>query len=71
LNWSNPKIVLWQAVVFWLSHTEYIITQPFWFWILVPLSGVILGILTWRFKSITPSTLAHILINVLWSLVAL
>ena len=68
LNWSELKIIIFQAILFWLSHAYSTTIDPTFFWIIAPIAGVFLGIIVWRSKSITPSTIAHVLINVLLSL---
>ncbi len=67
LNWSAPKIVGLQALLFWLSHSYYI-TDSFSFWITVPIASIILGIIAWRSKSITVSLFAHMFFNYLFTL---
>jgi membrane protease YdiL (CAAX protease family) len=63
LNWSAPKTIISQAILFWLSHAYFMFISPIFFWFVVPITGIILGILVWRFKSITPSMVVHIFIN--------
>ena len=64
LNWSELKIIISQAILFWLFHAFYIPSDPTFFWIVVPIISILLGIVVWRTKSITTSTIAHVLINV-------
>jgi hypothetical protein len=68
LNWSELKIVVSQAILFWLSHIYYMFTDAILFWLVVPALSILLGIIVWRAKSITPSALAHILFNLWWIL---
>ncbi len=56
-------ICLIQAVLFWISHIYYINSSPYSFWIVVPLGGVVLGVLSWRSRSIGTSMAAHGMIN--------
>ena len=63
LSWTDPKIIILQAVLFWLSHTYYMFANPILFWIIIPIVSILLGIMVWRYKSITSSTIAHILFN--------
>jgi membrane protease YdiL (CAAX protease family) len=66
LGWAEGWIVIVQAVLFWLAHTEYLLTNPVAFWAVVPIQSLALGLIAWRTRSITPSTIAHICINVFW-----
>jgi len=67
LNWSGPKIVGLQAILFWLSHSNYMVTDPVFFWITTPIASIILGIIVWRSKSITASLFAHMFFNYLFT----
>jgi hypothetical protein len=69
LNWHEPVIVFAQIILFWFFHAHGMFSDPFFFWILAPMVSTLLGIITWQSRSIAPSTLAHIFINVLWTLV--
>jgi len=66
LNWSEPKIVGLQAILFWLAHAYFMFTDPIFFWIITPIVSILLGIIVWRFRSLTISTVAHTLLNLLW-----
>jgi membrane protease YdiL (CAAX protease family) len=68
LNWPAPRIVGLQAFLFWLFHATYMFTDPIFFWILVPIFSMILGLIVWRSKSITVSLFAHIFLNFFLSL---
>ena len=63
LGWTIPKIIVLQAILFWLFHTYYMFAYPTLFWIIIPIVSIILGIMVWRYKSITSSTIVHILFN--------
>lgn len=63
LGWTTPKIIVLQAILFWLFHAYYMFVFPILFWIIIPIMSIILGIMVWRYKSITPSTIVHILFN--------
>jgi Type II CAAX prenyl endopeptidase Rce1-like len=63
LGWRPFRIVLVQAFVFSILHIQYVLSNPFLFWVLNPLLSVFDGVLVWKYKSITPSTIAHILFN--------
>lgn len=69
LNLSEPKIVVWQAILFWFSYAYYMFTDPILFWVIIPIASILFGIFVWRSRSITPSTIAHILFNFLWWLI--
>jgi membrane protease YdiL (CAAX protease family) len=62
LNVNPRKIVLIQAILFWLSHTQYLF-EPFVFWVTAPIVSLLLGFIVLRSKSITLSSMAHILYN--------
>lgn len=66
LNFSVFKIVVLQAILFWLSHVYYANDYPILFWVLAPIAGIIFGIVVWRTRSITSSTIAHVLFNIWW-----
>jgi hypothetical protein len=68
LGRSEIKIVIIQALLFWLSHVYHMFTYPIVFWIATPIASILLGIIVWRYKSITPSTIAHAFFNFLWVL---
>jgi membrane protease YdiL (CAAX protease family) len=68
-NWPEVRIVVVQAILFWLAHTKYLLAEPVAFWVVVPLLSMLLGIIVWRTRSITPSAIAHICINVCWSII--
>lgn len=63
-------IWLIQAGLFWLGHF-YALTNgaPWSFWLIVPVGGLILGLLAWRSRSIATSMLAHGLANGLGQIV--
>jgi membrane protease YdiL (CAAX protease family) len=63
MNCKEFTIYLVQVGLFWLGHIYYINTVPYSFWILVPLSGLVLGFLAWRSRSIGTSMVTHGVIN--------
>jgi hypothetical protein len=63
LKISAPKIIIFQALLFWIAHLNYIFTSPFTFWLFAPIVGLLLGIIVWRSKSLVPSSLVHIVLN--------
>jgi membrane protease YdiL (CAAX protease family) len=58
------------AGLFWLGHF-YALTNgaPWSFWLIVPVGGLVLGLLAWRSRSIATSMLAHGLANGLGQIV--
>lgn len=53
-----------QAVLFWIAHhRDRLDGGEYFFWIAVPCMAILLGILAWRSKSLTPSLAAHFLFN--------
>jgi membrane protease YdiL (CAAX protease family) len=61
-----PEIWIWlvQAGLFWLGHTFYLTRGAPWsFWFIIPVGGLVLGLLAWRSRSITTSMIAHGLSN--------
>lgn len=57
-------IWLMQAGFFWLGHTYYLVHGPIWsFWFIVPVGGLILGLLAWRSRSVAVSMVTHGLAN--------
>jgi len=53
-----------------LHEYVYAFNNLAFFWINAPMISILLGIIVWRSKSITPSAIAHILINMLLGFVA-
>lgn len=64
------ETVIWliQAGLFWLGHLYCFGEAPYSFWIIVPLGGLVLGLLAWRSRSITTSMIAHGIINSIYIL---
>lgn len=52
-------IWLIQAGLFWLGHAYAFLYAPYSFWLIVPIGGLVLGLLAWRSRSIAPSIIAH------------
>ena len=59
---DEKKVLLLQMLLFWVAHIKYI-GAPATFWISVPLSGLLLGLLVWRSRSLTTSMFAHAAMN--------
>lgn len=66
-NWSDFWIVIFQVILFWFAHGDRIFTYPVDFWIIIPLGSILFSLIAWRSRSITPSSIAHILLNVLFA----
>lgn len=69
-GWNDGRICLFQAFLFCLGHTYYINTFPFSFWAIVPATGLVLGLMVWRSRSIATSMVVHGLINSIGDFVA-
>jgi membrane protease YdiL (CAAX protease family) len=53
-----------QAFLFWVSHHKFLLlNNPYFFWIALPINAILLGLMTWRSKSLTLSTIGHFLFN--------
>ena len=65
LKWKEFWILIFQLVLFMISHLQYSISNPIFFWIGTSGGGLIFGIMAWRSKSLTPSTITHFFYNVL------
>ena len=59
------EVWIWlvQAGLFWLGHAYAFLYGPFSFWLIVPIAGLVLGLLVWRSRSIAPGMIAHGLAN--------
>lgn len=64
LGLSESKAFYTQAFLFWIKHINYLFS-PLFFWVIVPILSLTLGYITFRSKSLAPSTIAHILYNAL------
>ncbi len=60
---SESKIIYVQALLFWIAHLSYLPDSPFFFWIVLPILGFVLGYVAVRFKSIGLSAILHIGFN--------
>jgi membrane protease YdiL (CAAX protease family) len=53
-----------QAILFWVSHHQFLsLNHSYSFWVALPIATILWGLMTWRSKSLTPSTLSHFLFN--------
>lgn len=62
--WNETKIVWTQGLLYWLLHVSKIVT-PFTFFIFIPIITFIFSKLTLRSKQLYPSIIAHLVINVI------
>jgi membrane protease YdiL (CAAX protease family) len=62
-GWKEVWIWLTQAGLFWLGHAYFLGKATWSFWLLVPASGLIFGLLAWRSRSISTCMIAHGLAN--------
>jgi membrane protease YdiL (CAAX protease family) len=63
-GWNENKIFWTQGMLFWFLHLSRIVT-PFTFFIVIPLITVIFSKLTLRSRQIYPAIVAHIVVNVI------
>lgn len=63
LRLSEQAAFAIQAVLFWVSHHETLLNNPYFFWVALPIDAILLGLIAWRSKSLTPSTISHFLFN--------
>jgi len=59
---ADKWILFVQAGLFWVAHINYI-DRGYSFWVVVPLSGLVFGLLAWQSKSIATSMIAHSVVN--------
>jgi membrane protease YdiL (CAAX protease family) len=62
-GWREGWVWVAQGVLFWLAHIYLIERSPVTFWVIVPLGGLVFGLLAWRSRSIGVSMIAHGLAN--------
>lgn len=70
LGVSETRTFFIQAFLFWIGHISYLLNSPLFFWVILPILSLMLGYLAIRSKSLTPSTIAHILYNTIAEFVA-
>ncbi len=64
-GWNAWWIWLFQALLFMLGHIYYLTHLPISFWIIVPVGGLVLGLLAGKTRTTASSMAAHGLSNVL------
>lgn len=58
-----------QAFLFWIAHQGALLTKSWYsFFVVIPGVAILLGLLAWRSKSLTPSTIGHFLFNLITQL---
>ena len=64
LGLSEPSVFCLQAFLFWISHHHFLLRDnPYTFWVALPIVSLLLGLIAWQSKSLTPSTISHFLYN--------
>jgi hypothetical protein len=64
LGLNEPAAFSAQAFLFWIAHHRTLLLgQQYFFWVAAPCMAILLGLLAWRSKSLTPSTIGHFLFN--------
>jgi membrane protease YdiL (CAAX protease family) len=62
-KWKVGWILVFQAVLFTCAHVYFASHYPLMFWLFIPGAAILLGVLTWRARSIAPAIITHGLIN--------
>lgn len=64
LGLSEQATFYIQAILFWVSHHEFLaLNDPYSFWVALPIAAILWGLMTLRSKSLTLSTIGHFLFN--------
>lgn len=69
LHWTDPKIWLFQTVLFTFAHIYALNVFPVSFWVIVPVASLVLGLLVWRTRTLASSIAAHGIINAAGSVI--
>jgi membrane protease YdiL (CAAX protease family) len=69
-GWSENKVIWTQGILFWALHLSRIVT-PFTFFIVIPLITIIFSKLTLKSRQLFPAIVAHIIVNVISSMLNL
>jgi membrane protease YdiL (CAAX protease family) len=59
LHWRDGWICLFQAALFSLAHVYYVSDYPISFWFIVPVGGLVTGLVAWHTRSIAASMATH------------
>lgn len=62
-GWHWARILIAQAVLFWIGHIYHLVQHPTHFWLWVPLAGIVFGLVAWRTRSVAASMVTHSLAN--------
>jgi membrane protease YdiL (CAAX protease family) len=62
-GWKDIWVLMLQGMLFWLAHIYWLEHSPITFWVIVPLGGLVFGVLAWCSRSIAVSMIAHGLMN--------
>jgi len=62
-GWKERWIWLFQAGLFTLGHIYYLNKAPISFWLMVPTSALVFGLMAWRSRSIATSMAVHGAVN--------
>lgn len=60
---SKSKALYIQAFLFSFKHIGSLLVSPFFFWVILPILSLGYGYIAMRSKSLTPSTIVHLLSN--------
>jgi membrane protease YdiL (CAAX protease family) len=63
-RWTEARALAAQAILFWIGHL-YLAQDHYLFLVVVPLAGLLFGLLTRRNRSIMPALVAHATFNAL------
>jgi hypothetical protein len=63
LGWREKWVWITQMLLFMMAHLYFINAMHVQFWVLVPVAGLLFGLLAWRSRSIAPGMLAHAAYN--------
>jgi membrane protease YdiL (CAAX protease family) len=62
-KWKEGWILVFQAVIFTSAHIYFASRYPLMFWVYIPVTAVVFGVMTMRSRSISAALLAHGLVN--------
>lgn len=68
LNWNTNKVIFFQGFLFWFSHINRMNESLVWFFVLLPIYSWFFGYISNKAKSIGPSSMVHILLNIPWAM---
>lgn len=71
INLNDSKVLFVSTALFWITHIHYLSEFPVTFWIVMPAVGLLFGYLAIRSKSVSISSVVHILYNAFSELLSL